>query len=125
MAYANLIVAMKVGTTNGDVLAVARGHAGRLGARVIGVACQPIGHVCGCQRSCSTRIASNAPGERPRTSGLAERTSEACHDRPMLFEDLLCVFQCHATEHEVVPEFPSSWERSPQIRHGRPNSPGK
>jgi nucleotide-binding universal stress UspA family protein len=48
MAYANLMVAMTLGTTNGEVLAVARRLAERLSAGVVGVAaCRPIEAVCG------------------------------------------------------------------------------
>jgi nucleotide-binding universal stress UspA family protein len=48
MAYANLMVAMTLGVTNGDVLGVARGLAERLRAGVVGVAAsRPIEAVCG------------------------------------------------------------------------------
>ncbi|MBS0525654.1 MAG: universal stress protein [Proteobacteria bacterium] len=48
MAYANLMVAMTLGTTNSEVLAVTSGIAERLRAGVIGVAaCRPIESVCG------------------------------------------------------------------------------
>lgn len=48
MAYANLMVVMTLGATNGEVLAVARDLAERLRAGVVGVAaCRPIESVCG------------------------------------------------------------------------------
>ena len=48
MAYANLMVAMTLGTTNGEALTVARELAEKLGAGIVGVAaCRPIEAVCG------------------------------------------------------------------------------